>query len=194
MMFRIRLRTDPHWAALALRDPEEILSDHAWCEQKAATTAISLISQYSDFPELVAEMTALAQEELQHFARVVEVLRSRGLSLRPQRRDAYVNDLMAWRRAGGSRVERLRDHLLVGAMIEARSCDRFRVLSENVPDEELRSFYRELMESEAGHYTVFIGLARQLTGRSETDARWKELLDYEDRLIQQYSSGAAIHG
>jgi len=193
-MFRIRLRTDPHWAALALRDPEEILSDHAWCEQKAATTAISLVSQYSDYPELVTEMTALAQEELQHFARVLDMIRRRGLTLRPQRRDAYVNELMAWRTVGGSRKERLRDHLLVGAMIEARSCDRFRVLSENIPDVELRGFYRELMESEAGHYTVFIGLARRLTGRGETDTRWQELLDYEDEIILRYNAGKAIHG
>lgn len=194
MMFRIRLRTDPAWATLALRDAEEILSDHAWCEQKAATTAISLISQYSEFPELVSELTLIAREELQHFSRVLDMLKQRGLRLRPQRKDHYVNELMNWRTVGGSRTERLRDHLLVAAMIEARSCDRFRVLSENVGDEELRGFYRELMESEAGHYTVFINLARQLTGRTESDARWRELLDYEDRLILRYNAGKAIHG
>lgn len=193
-MFRLRLRTDPYWAALAASDPEEILSDHAWCEQKAAATALSLINHYPDSPELVDAMTELAREELEHFARVIAMMRRRGLSLRPQRKDQYVNELMAWRHKGGDAAVRLRDHLLVGAMIEARSCDRFRVLSENVADPELKNFYRELMESEAGHYTVFITLARGLTGRTATDERWNELLEFEAGIIEKYSKGVAVHG
>jgi len=193
-MFRLKLRTDPYWAALATKDAEEILSDHAWCEQKAATTAISLISQYSDFPSLVTELTGLAQEELQHFSRVIELIRKRNLNLRPQRKDLYVNELMNWRKKEGSRIEKLQDHLLVAAMIEARSCDRFRVLSEQVLDQELATFYRELMESEAAHYTSFITLARDITGRRTTDKRWFELLEFEDFIIDKYKEGKGIHG
>lgn len=193
-MFRLRLRTDPQWASLATAHPEEILSDHAWCEQKAASTAISLITQYSEFPTLVEAMTELVREEWEHFSRVLEIIKHRGYRLRPQRRDHYVNELMAWRTTSPDRLYRLRDHLLVAAMVEARSCDRFKVLSENISDAELRAFYRELMESEATHYTVFITLARELTGRALTDERWANLLEYEDAIIRKYCHGTAIHG
>ena len=193
-MFRLQLPTDPRWVNLATQDLSEILCDHAWCEQKAASSAISLMVQFPEYPELVEQMSALAKEEMEHFQRVFSALKQRGLSLGRERKDAYVGALLYFQIKGQSAQNRLRDKLLMAALIEARSCERFRVLSEQLPDPELKAFYRELMESEAGHYTLFIALARNLTGRDATDERWKEWLDYEAGILLQFSEGKGIHG
>jgi tRNA-(ms[2]io[6]A)-hydroxylase len=139
-------------------------------------------------------MSALAKEEMEHFQRVFSALKQRGLSLGRERKDAYVGALLDFQIKGQSALNRLRDKLLMAALIEARSCERFRLLSEQLPDPELKAFYRELMESEAGHYTLFIALARNLTGRDATDERWKEWLDYEAGILLQFSEGKGIHG
>jgi len=193
-MFRLQLPTDPRWANIASQDLAEILTDHAWCEQKAASSAISFIVQYHEFPELVMQMSALAKEEMEHFQRVLAHMHLRGFSLGPERKDAYVGALSDFLIKGQSPGSRLRDKLLMAALIEARSCERFRLLSEILPDQELKSFYRELMESEAGHYTLFITLARNLTGRESTNLRWKEWLDYEASILTHFSQGKGIHG
>lgn len=193
-MFRLQLPTDPRWVNLATQDLSEILSDHAWCEQKAASSAISLMVQFPEYPELVEQMSALAKEEMEHFQGVFSALKQRGLSLGRERKDAYVGALLDFQIKGQSAQNRLRDKLLMAALIEARSCERFRLLSEQLPDPELKVFYRELMESEAGHYTLFIALARNLTGRNSTDERWKEWLDYEAGILLQFSEGKGIHG
>jgi tRNA-(ms[2]io[6]A)-hydroxylase len=194
-MFRLKLPTDPRWATIAEQHVEEILTDHAYCEQKAASTAISLIVNFPEYPDLVSKMAELAQEEMEHFKRVHDFLISRGYTLGKERKDPYVNDLMKFVRKGHhDKKIRLIDQLLFAAMIEARSCERFKVLSENINDKELADFYRELMESEAGHYTLFIGLARSLAPREEVDARWEEFLEYEARVIAGYGNKETIHG
>lgn len=194
-MFRLKLPTDPRWASIAEQHVEEILTDHAYCEQKAASTAISLIVNFPEYPELVNKMAELAQEEMEHFKRVHDFLINRGYTLGKERKDPYVNDLMKFLRKGHhDKKVRLIDQLLFAAMIEARSCERFKVLSENIQDKELAEFYRELMESEAGHYTMFISLARSLAPREEVDARWEEFLEYEAQVIAGYGKKETIHG
>lgn len=193
-MFRLKLATDPRWVNIAEKNIEEILTDHAYCEQKAASTAISLIVQYPEYPEIVSSMAELVKEEMDHFQRVHQFIRQRGYTLGRERKDPYVNDLMKIVRKGEGRTRQLVDRLLVGAMIEARSCERFRLLSEQVKDAELAIFYRELMESEAGHYTLFISLARQVLPREEVDQRWNEFLDYEAAIMQNYGKEQTIHG
>ncbi|MCX7744292.1 MAG: tRNA-(ms[2]io[6]A)-hydroxylase [Flavobacteriales bacterium] len=194
-MFRLKLPTDPRWATIAEQHVEEILTDHAYCEQKAASTAISLIVNFPEYPELVKNMADLAQEEMEHFKRVHDFLLKRGYTLGKERKDPYVNDLMKFLRKGHhDKKIRLIDQLLFAAMIEARSCERFKVLSENIQDKELAEFYRELMESEASHYTMFITLARSLAPREEVDARWNEFLEYEAKVIAGYGKKETIHG
>ncbi len=192
-MLRLALPTDPRWAHAAQMDISEILTDHAWCEQKAASAAISLMVQYPEFPELVSQMAALAREEMEHFQRVHQCILDRGLSLGRERKDPYVHALISFQIKQGSKEHRLRDKLLMAALIEARSCERFRLLSEEIADPSLAGFYRELMASEAGHYTLFISLARDLTGREATDVRWRAWLNYEAGQIQKFQSGKGMH-
>jgi tRNA-(ms[2]io[6]A)-hydroxylase len=193
-MLGLKLPTDPRWARLVDEDIGAILSDHAWCEQKAASNAISMIVRYPEHMDLVQELTRIAQEEITHFGMVVERIGERGLTLEPERKDNYVNELLTFVRKDGSREERLVDRLLFSAMIEARSCERFKMLSERVSDPALRSFYRELMESEAGHYTTFIGFARQFGQGVNVDARWQYFLDFEATIMAHYSTKPTMHG
>lgn len=193
-MLGLKLPTDPRWAALVDQDLGAILSDHAWCEQKAASNAISMIVRYPEQIALVQELTRIAQEEITHFGMVVERIKERGLSLEPERKDHYVNQLLTFVRKDGSKAERLVDRLLFSAMIEARSCERFKMLSERISDEDLRSFYRELMISEAGHYTTFIGFARGCGEGIDVDARWQEFLAFEADLITNYGRTPTMHG
>lgn len=193
-MLGLRLPTDPRWAKLVEENLGMLLSDHAWCEQKAASNAISLIVRYPEHSGLVTELLRIAQEELAHFAMVVERIRARGLMLEPERRDDYVNRLLTFVSKDGAKEERLVDRLLFSAMIEARSCERFKMLSERIADEELRSFYRELMVSEAGHYTTFIGFARSFAPGIDVDQRWQEFLAFEADLIADYGREATMHG
>lgn len=193
-MLGLKLPTDPRWVELVDKDISAILSDHAWCEQKAASNAISLIVRYPDHIGLVEELTRIAQEEIAHFGMVVERIKARGLELEPERKDHYVNELLTFVRKEGTRAQRLVDRLLFSAMIEARSCERFKMLSERVADEDLRTFYRELMISEAGHYTTFITYARKFGGDVDVDTRWQEFLSFEAELIASYGRKPTMHG
>lgn len=193
-MFRLKLPTDPRWANIAEDNLEEILTDHAWCEQKAATNAIGLITMVPEHAEMVTELLAIAQEEMEHFHQVHEIIKKRGGVLGRTRKDDYVNDLLKFIVKGGNRTDLLVDKMLFAAMIEARSCERFKVLTENIKDEELRNFYNDLMISEANHYTTFIGFARQIGEPEKVNKRWEEWLEYEAQVIQSYGNKEKIHG
>ncbi len=194
-MFKLKLSTDPSWVKnIVEKNIPEILTDHAWCEQKAASNAISIVVRYSEFPELVEEMIRLSREELSHFEMVHDIIRRRGMSLGRERKDHYVNRLAEFLKKTGSREEVLADRLLFSAMIEARSCERFRILSENINDEELSSFYHELMISEANHYTLFTGLAKKYGTGVDIDKRWEEWLTYEAEVIRNFGTKETIHG
>src|SRR6218665_2548738 len=184
-VLRLELPTDPRWVNIVETNIEEILTDHAWCEQKAATNAITIITINSEYEDLVTEMLALAKEELEHFEMVHEIIKKRGLKLGRERKDEYVNELAQYMKRSntGSRVSGLVERLLFSAMIEARSCERFKVLSENIKDPELAKFYRDLMISEAGHYTTFLGFARKYTDNFDVDKRWKEWIEFETSII-----------
>ncbi len=193
-MLGLKLLTDPRWANIAEGNIEEILTDHAWCEQKAATNAITIITNNSEHEDLVTTMTEIAIEEMEHFRMVHDIIKKRGYTLGRERKDDYVNQLFKFMKKDGSRNDAFIDRLLFAAMIEARSCERFRVLSENIKDEELAKFYRELMISEAGHYTTFLKFAKKYTERVDVDKRWKEWLEFEGELIQQYGKKETVHG
>jgi tRNA-(ms[2]io[6]A)-hydroxylase len=179
----LRLVTDPRWVDLAAVSLEEILTDHAWCEQKAANSCISLIQKYNDKEELVNELSPIVTEEWGHFRQVLAELRKRNLPLGKQRKDEYVNKLLEFQKKGGSPEERLLDQLLTMALIEARSCERFKRLSEGLDDTYFRNFYRKFMESEAGHYTLFIHLADTYIGKEKVRKRWREWIAYETNII-----------
>ncbi len=190
----LQMATDPRWVDLAKISIEEILTDHAFCEQKAATTCISLITKYSDRTRLVSELAPIVTEEWGHFRMVLAELEKRKLKLGKQRKDEYVNHLISFQRKGGDFEERFLDQLLTMAMIEARSCERFKRLSEGLPDEYLRNFYRRFMESEAGHYHLFIELAETYLGKEKTKKRWAEWLTFEAGLMKKMDvRGDRIH-
>lgn len=190
----LRLPTDPRWVNLAERSMQEILSDHAWCEQKAATSCISLIQGFSNKEKLVEGLSPVVTEEWGHFRLVLAELKKRGLELGRQRKDEYVNALMQFQKKGGSESDRLLDQLLMMALIEARSCERFKQLSEGLNDDYLRHFYRRFMESEAGHYTLFIELAETYMAKEKVRSRWKEWLDYEATVMKGLETrGDRIH-
>jgi len=194
-MLRLKLPTDPRWANIAEDNLEEVLTDHAFCEQKAASTAISLIVLYPEKSDLVQAMSALAQEEMEHFQRVHQYILARGYTMGRERKDAYVGDLAKFFSGGLDRERALVNKLLLAAMIEARSCERFRVLSENIQDAELSVFYAELMKSEATHYTLFLKLARQYgEGLLDVDTLWNSFLEYESTVIARYGNKEHIHG
>ena len=193
-MLGLKLPTDPRWVKLVEEDLGAILCDHAWCEQKAASNAISMIVRYPEHIDLVQELTRIAQEEITHFGMVVDRIRQRNLTLEPERKDHYVNQLLTFVQKDGSREGRLVDRLLFSAMIEARSCERFKMLSERLKDEELCGFYRSLMISEAGHYTTFISFARKYGAGIDVDARWLEFLGFEAQLIANYGLAPTMHG
>ena len=190
----LKLPSDPRWVNLAALQLEEILTDHAYCEQKAATTCISLIQKYSDKEKLVKELSPIVTEEWGHFRQVLAELHKRNLSLGKQRKDIYVNKLIEFQKKGGSPEERLLDHLLTMALIEARSCERFKRLSEGLDDAYMRNFYRRFMESEAGHYTLFITLAEHYLPKEKVRTRWAEWLAYESDLMNDIEvRGDRIH-
>ncbi len=193
-MLGLKLPTDPRWVNIVEKNIAEILTDHAYCEQKAASTAISLIIGYPEYSDLVDEMTLLAQEEMSHFKMVHDRILERGLHLGRERKDAYVNQLMKFFPKGGSRNDQLIHRLLYAALIEARSCERFRLLSEELEDKKLASFYRKLMISEANHYTMFLGFARKYGKREEVDKKWQDLLEYEAELMKDLGKEETIHG
>ena len=179
----LKLRTDPRWVDLASLSLEDILTDHAYCEQKAAVSCISLIQRYSSKEKLVNELSPIVTEEWGHFRQVLAELQKRNLQLGKQRRDEYVNKLLEFQKKGGGEEERLLDQLLTMALIEARSCERFKRLSEGLNDEYLCNFYRRFMESEAGHYHLFIELAETYIDKEKVRKRWKEWLQYEAEVM-----------
>lgn len=194
-MLGLKLPTDPRWVDIVSKNIEEILTDHAYCEQKAASSAISLIIGFPEKTELVTEMIALVQEEMSHFKLVHELIIERGLTLGRERKDEYVVRLMTFFKKGGSREDHLVHKLLYAALIEARSCERFRLLSEELEDQKLARFYRKLMISEANHYTTFLRFARQYgKNREEVDQKWEALLEYEAELMKDLGKKETMHG
>src|SRR5580765_7605061 len=190
----LQLPTDPRWVNLAEKSLEDILTDHAYCEQKAATSCITLIQRYSDKEKLVHELSPLVTEEWGHFRLVLAELQKRNLKLGKQRKDEYVNELLKFEVKGGSEEGRLLDKLLVCALIEARSCERFKRLSEGLDDEYLCNFYRRFMESEAGHYTLFISLAETYIDKEKVRNRWNQWLEQEALIMQKLElRGDRIH-
>jgi tRNA-(ms[2]io[6]A)-hydroxylase len=182
-ILRLRLPTDPRWVDLASLSLAEILTDHAFCEQKAATSCISLIQQYPEKTDLVRSLSPVVTEEWGHFRMVLAEMDKRSLPLGRQRKDRYVNALLTFQRKGGRPEDRLLDQLLFCALIEARSCERFKRLSEGLDDPYLRKFYRGFMESEAGHYTLFINLADTYLPKETVRKRWQEWLDFEAEVL-----------
>ncbi len=194
--FRLQLPTDPRWVNIVENKIEDILTDHAWCEQKAATNAITIITINSEYPDLVSDMLTVAREEIEHFEMVHNIIKKRGLVLGRERKDEYVGELAQYMKKSnnGNRVSGFVERLLFSAMIEARSCERFKVLSENIQDQELSDFYRELMESEAGHHVTFLNYARKYGQGIDVEKRWQEWLDFEAGVIAKYGKSESIHG
>jgi tRNA-(ms[2]io[6]A)-hydroxylase len=193
-MLGLKLPTDPRWVNIVEKNIEDILTDHAFCEQKATSTAISLIVSFPEYTDLVKEMVALVKEEISHFKLVHDKIIERGWTLGRDRKDDYVVQLVKFFPKGGSRTTQLVHRLLYAALIEARSCERFRLLSEELQDKELAEFYKTLMVSEANHYTMFLGFARQYGNRQEVDEKWQELLDFEAEIMKGLSKSETIHG
>jgi len=193
-MLGLKLPTDPRWVNIVEKNIEEILTDHAYCEQKATSTAISLIVSFPEYTELVQEMTKLVKEEISHFKMVHDKIIARGWTLGRDRKDDYVIQLITFFPKGGSRTTQLVHRLLYAALIEARSCERFKLLSEELEDQELSKFYRDLMVSEANHYTMFLNFARQYGDREEVDQKWQDLLVYEAEIMASLSKNQTIHG
>lgn len=190
----LKLPTDPRWVDLTKKSLEDILTDHAYCEQKAATSCISLIQRYSDKEKLVQELSPIVSEEWGHFRAVLGELQKRNLKLGSQRKDEYVNQLIQFEKKGGSEEDRLLDKLLMCALIEARSCERFKRLSEGLDEKYLRNFYRKFMESEAGHYSLFIELAETYIEKKKVRRRWQEWLNHEAEIMNKMSlRGDRIH-
>lgn len=193
-MLGLKLPTDPRWVNIVEKNIEDILTDHAYCEQKATSTAISLIVSFPEYTDLVQEMVALVKEEISHFKMVHDRIIANGWVLGRDRKDDYVLSLIKFFPKGGSRTTQLVHRLLYAALIEARSCERFRLLSEELEDKELAEFYRKLMVSEANHYTMFLGFARQYGDREEVDQKWQDLLDFEAEIMKNLSKSQTIHG
>ena len=196
-MLGLKMPTDPRWVNIVQKNIEEILTDHAYCEQKAASNAISIIVLYPQYPDLVKAMTEISQEEMAHFGKVHDKILERGLRLGLERKDPYVNDLsehLRRNKTNSTPKGQFVNKMLLAAMIEARSCERFKILSEELSDPDLKLFYRELMESEARHYTTFLQFARKYGEGVDVDHCWKELLIYEAELMIKYGKTETMHG
>jgi tRNA-(ms[2]io[6]A)-hydroxylase len=189
-MLHLRCETPKAWLEHALAHIDEVLVDHAHCEKKATSTAISLLSSYPDQPEIAGPMAALAAEEAEHLRLVVDALHARGLTLGRDPGDLYAQKLLSHVRGGR---ERLLDRLLVSALIEARSCERLKLLADNVPDPVLAKLYHELFAAEAGHFALFSGIAEKLFGREETRARLDVLLDAEAQIVRELPIRGVVH-
>lgn len=196
-MLGLKMATDPRWVNVVTKNLQEILTDHAFCEQKAASNAISVIVQYPMYPDLVKAMTEICQEEMTHFHMVHELILAKGLTLGFERKDPYVNDLSEYLRrnkTNSSPQGQFVNKMLFAAMVEARSCERFKILSEELPEEDLRLFYRTLMESEARHYTTFLGFARKYGNGVDVEQCWNDFLEFEAELMEKYGTSETIHG
>lgn len=193
-MLHLKLPTDPRWVGIAEMQLEDVLTDHAYCEQKAASSCISLILRFNDLEELVDTLTPIVAEEWGHFERVLEQIRKRKLKFGFPRKDEYVIQLANFVKKGGSRIQQLTEQLLMNALIEARSCERFKLLSVHLEDQELQKFYYELMISEAGHYVTFIELARRYEDPQNVNKRWQEWLSFEAEVMNSLEiRGDRIH-
>ncbi len=193
-MLGLKLPTDPRWVNIVEENIEDILTDHAYCEQKAASTAISLIISFPEYTELVQEMIELVNEEMSHFKMVHDLILEKGWILGHDRKDEYVIQLLKFFPKGGSRTTQLVHRLMYAALIEARSCERFRLLSEELEDKKLAKFYRKLMISEAGHYTMFLKFARKYGDEEDVNNKWQSLLNYEADIIKSLGTKETIHG
>ena len=193
-MLGLKLPTDPRWVNIVEKNIEDILTDHAYCEQKAASTAVSLIVSFPEYTELVQEMIELVNEEMSHFKMVHDLILERGWTLGRDRKDDYVVALLKFFPKGGSRTTQLVHRLLYAALIEARSCERFRLLSEELEDKKLAKFYKKLMISEAGHYTMFLKFARTYGHKEDVNKKWQALLNYEAELMKSLGNKQTIHG
>ncbi len=193
-MLGLKLATDPRWVNIAEKSIHEILVDHAFCEQKAATQCISLIVRFSDYPKIVERVAPIVSEEWGHFRKVLKELKKRGLELGKSRKDEYVLELIKFVKKGGPKEDHLLEQLLICGLIEARSCERFRLLSLYCQDEELKEFYYEFMVSEAGHYTLFLELARTYFPEEKVKQRWQEWLEYEASVMETWTlRGDRVH-
>ena len=180
----LELPTDPRWVNIAEKNIEDILVDHAYCEQKAASSCISIIISYPEKDRVVEVLTPVVAEEWGHFERVLEELKKRGYKLGFPRKDEYVEQLQKIVRKGGNREQQLVEKLLINALIEARSCERFRLLWKEIDDVELSKFYYELMVSEAGHYKNFLALAKEFSNPEQVEKRWREILAQESNIVK----------
>jgi tRNA-(ms[2]io[6]A)-hydroxylase len=195
VMLGLKLPTDPRWVNIVEKNIEEILTDHAYCEQKAASNAISCIVRFPEYPDVVEEMVRISREEMEHFGMVHQELLKRGLQLGRERKDEYVQDLADYiRSGGGSKEQHFVDRMLFAAMVEARSCERFRLLSQEISDPSLKTFYHDLMISEAEHYATFIRFAKKYAGKIDVDKRWQDFLSFEASLMEKYGKKESIHG
>lgn len=193
-MLHLKLPTDPRWVNIVEKNISEILTDHAFCEQKAASNAISILVKFPEYSELVTAMVKLAQEELEHLQMVHDKILARGWVLGRERKDEYVNKLYDFMNKGGSRQALLTERLLFAALIEARSCERFKVLSEHIKDADLAAFYHDLMISEATHFAMFLNFARKYDPTERVERRWKEFLEFEATVISKLGVKETIHG
>ena len=196
-MLGLKMATDPRWVNIVEKNLEEILIDHAFCEQKAASNSISIIVQYPQYSDLVESMVEICKEEMEHFKMVHDKIKERGFKLGFERKDPYVKDLSNYLKKNKSKSSRegyFVNQMLFAAMIEARSCERFKILSEELQEKDLRDFYRMLMESEARHYVTFLNFAKKYGGKIDVNARWEEFLKFEADLMKEYGKSETIHG
>jgi len=193
-MLGLKFDTETSWAEIAKNDLQQILTDHAFLEQKAASNAVSIIINYSEETELVCAMSEIAIEEMQHFKMVHDLMTARGMVLGRAQRNDYAKNLQSYFTKTKDRNEALIQRLLVAALIEARSCERFKVFSENLEDKELSDFYKDLMISEANHYTLFLGFARKYQDKEIVNKKWNELLAHEAELMKKSGNTAKVHG
>ncbi len=196
-MLGLKLPTDPRWVNIVEKNIDEILTDHAYCEQKAASNAITVIVKHPEYPDVVDAMVEIVQEEMEHFGMVHEKIKERGYELGRERKDKYVGDLLSFIGSnfpGGSRDSQFVNRMIFAAIVEARSCERFRILSEEIADPDLAEFYRSLMESEARHYTTFLGFARKYCGDIDVESRWTQFLEFEAGLMEKYGKSETMHG
>lgn len=193
-MLGLKFETDTSWAEIAKDDLQQILTDHAFAEQKAASNAVSIIINYSEETEMVKAMSDIAIEEMEHFRMVHNLMIKRGMVLGREQKNDYAKHLHGFFIKTKDRTDALIQRLLIAALIEARSCERFKVFSENLEDKELSDFYKELMVSEANHYTTFLGFARQYQDRKIVDKKWQGLLDYEAEFMKKRGTKPKVHG
>lgn len=190
-MLELASETDPRWLEEAVQDMDLILLDHAHCEKKAASTAMSTLFRYQDQPQLVAPLAALAREELDHFLQVLAVMKGRGVPFRAAVPSAYGARLHKAVRKRDP--EHLLDTLLVAALIEARSCERMKLLADALPDRALAEFYRELLAAEARHFHTYLDMARSFTERAQVMERLRELAAHEARVLREPCEALRLH-